>query len=113
MRLSRGDIIFTNMPYNPINPTQFMGKHFYIIVSKNSYHTNVQAIPLTSKTEKVKQGQFVIHFNCLNKPSKVLGNELSLFHKSVFQNGKRCGKATKTEMEQVNKCLKEQLGLSA
>lgn len=101
------------MPCNPINPTQFMGKHFYIIVSENSYHTNVQAIPLTSKTKKVEQGQFVIHFNCLIKPSKVLGNELSLFNKSFFKNGQRFGKATKSEMEQVNNCLKEQLGLSA
>ena len=113
MRLSRGDIIFTDMPCNPINPRQFMGRHFYIIVSTNNQYNNIQAVPLTSKTDKVKQGEFVIQFNCLNTPSKVLGNELSLFNKCFFTKGKWYGTATEKEMEQVNNCLKVQLGLSA
>ncbi len=62
---------------------------------------------------EILQGQFVIQFNCLNTPSKVLGNELALFNKCFFQRGKWYGTATEKEMEQVNNCLKEQLGLSA
>ena len=114
MRLSRGDIILTNMPCNPINPTQFMGIHFYLLVSEVNQHYKLQAVPLTSKKlESIEKGQVTIQFQCLKSKSKVLGNELSLFHQSLFLNGKYCGKATETEMEQVNNCIKEQLGLCA
>ena len=74
---------------------------------------SVQAVPLTSKTEDVRFGQFIINFDCLNSPSKVLCDQLSLFPSKTFQKGKRFGVATEKEMEEIELRIKERLSISA
>ena len=115
MKIHRGDIIFTNIPFNRFNPFQFKGSHFYVIISNENQMENksVQAVPLTSKTDDVRLGQFIINFDCLNSPSKVLCDQLSLFPRKAFQKGKRFGVATEKEMEEIELRIKEQLSISA
>lgn len=115
MKIHRGDIIFANIPFNRFNPFQFKGSHFYVIISNENQMDNksVQAVPLTSKTDDVRLGQFIINFDCLNSPSKVLCDQLSLFPRKAFQKGKRFGVATEKEMEEIELRIKEQLSISA
>lgn len=115
MKIHRGDIIFAHIPFNRFNPFQFRGNHFYVIISNENQMENksVQAVPLTSKTDDVRLGQFIINFDCLNSPSKVLCDQLSLFPRKIFQKGKRFGIATEKEMEEIEWRIKEQLSISA
>lgn len=113
--MKRGDVYFTYMPYNTFNPTQTKGKHFYVIISNNKYidkHATVQAVPLTSKTGRVGLGEKVVHLDGFSKPSKVLGNQLSLFPKAAFLCGKKIGKVSKENMKEIEDCLREQLSLN-
>lgn len=113
--MKRGDVYFTNIPYNTFNPTQTTGKHFYVIISNDKFidkHATVQAVPLTSKTSKVGLGEKVVHLDGFSKPSKILGNQLSLFPKTAFLCGKKIGSVSKENMQVIEDCLREQLSLN-
>lgn len=113
--MKRGDVYFTYMPYNTFNPTQTKGKHFYVILSNNKSiekQATVQAVPLTSKTNKVKFGEKVVHLDGFEKPSKILGTQLSLFPKAAFLCGRKIGSVSKENMKEIEDCLREQLSLN-
>lgn len=113
--MKRGDVYSTYIPYNTFNPTQTTGKHFYVIISNDKFidkHASVQAVPLTSNTEKIRLGEKVVQLDGFSKPSKVLGNQLSLFPKTAFLCGKKIGNVSKENMKEIEDCLREQLSLN-
>lgn len=113
--MKRGDVYFTYMPYNTFNPTQTTGRHYYVILSNDKNiekHATVQAVPLTSNTNKVRLGEKVVHLDGFSKPSKILGTQLSLFPKAAFLCGRKIGKVSKENMKEIEDCLREQLSLN-
>lgn len=113
--MKRGDVYFTYMPYNTFNPTQTTGRHYYVILSNDKNiekHATVQAVPLTSNTNKVRLGEKIVHLDGFSKPSKILGTQLSLFPKAAFLCGKKIGKVSKENMKEIEDCLREQLSLN-
>ena len=112
--MRRGDIFLTNMPYNTFNPTQTTGNHFYVIISNDKTmekRAAVQAVPLTSKTDKVFYGEKVIHLDGFSKPSKLMATQLSLFPKAAFLCGKKLGSVSAENMKEIDDCIREQLAL--
>ena len=75
-------------------------------------HASVQAVPLTSNTNKVRLGEKVVHLDGFSKPSKILGTQLSLFPKAAFLCGRKIGKVSKENMKEIEDCLREQLSLN-
>lgn len=113
--MKRGDIYLTTIPYSTFNPTQTKGTHFYVIVSTDKTiekRTAVQAIPLTSKIDRVLYGEKVIHLDGFHKPSKLMASQLSLFPKSAFLCGKKIGSVSAENMKEIDDCIREQLALS-
>ena len=113
--MKRGDVYFTYMPYNTFNPTQTTGRHYYVILSNDKNiekHASVQAVPLTSNTNKVRLGEKVVHLDGFSNPSKILGTQLSLFPKAAFLCGRKIGKVSKENMKEIEDCLREQLSLN-
>lgn len=112
MEFRRGDIYSVDMPQNDLVPTQTRGRHYYVIVSNTTFNRHsefIQAVPLTSNVHRFYSGQKEIQLKGHVKPSKIMGDQLSLFPKKFFFNGKLIGTLSPENMEIVDECIAEHL----
>lgn len=112
--ITHAAIILADVPYNEQCPRQFMGKHYYILMSNNACCRNspvLQAIPTSSNTNRRLPVQVEIHAECFSRRTYALAEQLTLLPREIFERGKYCGQLDEQELERLKAAVRLQLCL--
>lgn len=112
--IANAAIIFADIPYNEYNPHMHHGKHFYVIVCNDkaaSHSPVVQAIPMSSNTNRRLPVQIEVKAECFSRRTYALADQLTLLPRAILEAGKYCGQLGEESMTRVRQAIKIQLSL--
>lgn len=112
--ITHAAIILADVPFNPISRHTHWGKHFYVVVSNPAackFSPVLQAIPMSSNTNRRLPVQIEIKAACLSRRSYALADQLTLLPREILERGKPCGVLCAEEMKKIQHVIKLQLAL--
>lgn len=112
--ITHAAIILADVPYNEQNPRQHYGLHYYVIICNEkaaTYSPVVQAIPMSSNTNRRLPVQVEVQAECFNRRTYALADQLTLLPRSILEQGKYCGQLSEASMAKVRQAVKIQLAL--
>ena len=112
--ITHAAIILADVPYIEFNPHQHHGSHAYLILSNQKacqYSPVVQAIPMSSNTNRRLPVQVEVQAECFNRRTYALADQLTLLPRSILEQGKYCGQLSEASMAKVRQAVKIQLAL--
>lgn len=113
--IRRGMVINTNVPFQPSNPRQHHGRHYYVVVAneKACKHSPVlQVIPFSHTINRRLPCQVNITTKCLPKQSCILADQLTLMSRDILNAGNVCGILEDYELKLVEQAIKTQLAIA-
>lgn len=113
-KVSRGSIIYCEVPFTDFNPHATAGGHYYIILSNRmacEHSPVVQALPCSTNTTRGLPSQCEVRNPAFSKRTIALAEQLTLLPKDVLERGQLKGVLASEAMCAVEKAVKIQLGL--
>lgn len=110
-----GMVLNIDVPYQPTNPHQHHGRHYYVVVSNNDacrYSPVLQVVPFSHITNRRLPCQKDITTRCLPKTSCVLAEQLTLMSRETLNSGRVCGILEDDQFELVQEAVKIQLAIA-
>ena len=107
--MKRGEVWWVN--FDPSVGGEITKQRPAVIVSNdaaNKHLNRVQVVPLTSQTTKLYPSEALV--TCAGKQGKAMADQLTTVSKQRLVN--QGGELSSTEMRQVERAIKTQLGLS-
>lgn len=114
-KVSRGSVIFCEVPHSDFNPHAHSGPHYYIIISNDAacqHSPVVNAIPCSSNTNRRLPTQCEVHGNAFPRRTFALAEQLTLLPKDVLERGQLKGYLSQDSLAAVEHCIKVQLSLT-
>ena len=110
-----GMVLNIDVPYQPTNPHQHHGRHYYVVVSNNDacrYSPVLQVVPFSHITNRRLPCQKDITTRCLPKTSCVLAEQLTLMSRETLNSGRVCGVLEADQFKVVQEAVKIQLAIA-
>jgi len=112
-KITHGAIILVDVPYNPENPHQHHGVHFYLACSNDKACTHspvIQVLPFSSRSRKLVV-QPEVKDPCFPKSCFALAEQLTLLPREFLERGTYYGTLSPAAMKTVKEAIKIQLSL--
>lgn len=112
--ITHAAIILADVPYIEFNPHQHHGSHAYLILSNQKacqYSPVVQAIPMSSNTNRRLPVQVEVHAECFSRRTYALADQLTLLPRDILEKGKLIGSMDAISMAKVQRAIRIQLAL--
>ena len=112
--ITHAAIILADIPFNPDNKHACCGRHFLCIISNQAackFSPVVQAIPMSSNTNRRLPVQVEVHAECFSRRTYALAEQLTLIPREILERGKYCGQLGEESMAKLRQAIKIQLAL--
>lgn len=113
--ICKGMVFNIDVPYQPTNPHQHYGRHYYVVVSNNDacrYNPVLQVVPFSHITNRRLPCQKDITTRCLPRTSAVLAEQLTLMSRETLNSGRVCGVLEADQFKVVQEAVKIQLAIA-